>query len=204
MAQTDKSTYHHGNLKQDLMESAVKRLAKGGIENLSLRSISREIGVSQTAPYRHFSNKNELLVALAIRGFEELTHEMVRADRDEDICIRLQQISIAYISYARKNPEIYRLLFGTGIVDRDDYQSLCVAGDETYFVLVNLIDEGIKSGAFRNMPTMYLANSVWSLVHGLATLIIDDNFSALGEALIAEQLDASVAFLVAGATSKQD
>ncbi|MCU7937550.1 MAG: TetR/AcrR family transcriptional regulator [Candidatus Thiodiazotropha sp. (ex Dulcina madagascariensis)] len=204
MAQTDKSTYHHGNLKQDLMESAVKRLAKGGIENLSLRSISREIGVSQTAPYRHFSNKNELLVALAIRGFEELTHEMVRADRDEDICIRLRQISIAYISYARKNPEIYRLLFGTGIVDRDDYHSLCVAGDETYFVLVNLIDEGIKSGVFRNMPTMYLANSVWSLVHGLATLIIDDNFSALGEALIAEQLDASVAFLVAGATSKQD
>ena len=70
MASNTSSSYHHGNLRQELMELAEKHLVEGGVRDLSLRALAREIGVSQTAPYRHFRDKNALLAALATEGFK--------------------------------------------------------------------------------------------------------------------------------------
>ncbi len=69
MTSSSNSNYHHGNLRQELMELAERHLIEGGVGDLSLRALAREIGVSQTAPYRHFRDKNALLAALATEGF---------------------------------------------------------------------------------------------------------------------------------------
>ncbi len=70
MAVTTSSNYHHGNLRQELMNRAEQHLLESGSNELSLRALAREIGVSQTAPYRHFRDKNALLAALATEGFQ--------------------------------------------------------------------------------------------------------------------------------------
>jgi len=72
---TDTSTqknYHHGNLRAELLEAAINQLRNAEVEELSLRALARDLGVSQTAPYRHFSDKGELLAAMAARGYRDL------------------------------------------------------------------------------------------------------------------------------------
>lgn len=167
--------YHHGELREQLLKVATKHLLDGGAEKLSLRAISRELDVSQTAPYRHFKDKETLLAALATDGFQRLSNEMtlaIDASRN-DVYSALQASGIAYINFARKNPEIYRLMFGTRILDTNQHPELKLSGQASLKILQEIIDRGIQDGSFKNQPSHLVINSAWAIVHGLALLIID-------------------------------
>src|SRR5690554_7435538 len=71
------NTYHHGNLREELLHKAISIIREKGVEKLSLRALARDVGVSQTAPYRHFTDKNELLAELATLALEELANEFL-------------------------------------------------------------------------------------------------------------------------------
>ena len=71
-----RSKYHHGGLRRALVSLAVTEIARAGVEKLSLRSLSRQAGVSPTAPFRHFPDKQSLLAGIAIEGFEELARQL--------------------------------------------------------------------------------------------------------------------------------
>ena len=88
-------TYHHGNLRAELLDTAIEQLRENGAEDLSLRALARAIGVSQTAPYRHFADKSELLAAMATRGYRELYAALREAVSKAPECPNEQMLHVA-------------------------------------------------------------------------------------------------------------
>jgi len=105
--------YHHGNLREALLKAAEKTLEKGGIQIISLRELSRELGVSHTSPRRHFANKQALLDALALRGFERFDQALAVATKDRglDFQTRLTKLTRAFVSFALKHSALLGLMY---------------------------------------------------------------------------------------------
>ncbi|WP_430459967.1 TetR/AcrR family transcriptional regulator [Thalassolituus sp. LLYu03] len=172
------SSYHHGNLREALLDAAVVSIREQGADKLSLRALARSVGVSQTAPYRHFADKNELLVELARQAFDEIAEATTACiTPDADCHTNMQAAGEAYLRYAISHPEKYRLLFGTTIDRREQYPQLMASGHRAFEVLVKLIDEGVQRGEFIQEPVILLSNICWSGIHGFASLWIDGIFA---------------------------
>ena len=105
--------YHHGHLREALLRAAEKTLESGGVQRISLRELSRELGVSQGAPRRHFADKQALLDALALRGFERFDEALGGAagKRGQDFKARLTEVARAYVGFALKHPALLSLMF---------------------------------------------------------------------------------------------
>jgi AcrR family transcriptional regulator len=105
--------YHHGHLREALLRAAERALETGGVQSISLRELSRELGVSQGAPRRHFASKQALLDALAIRGFEQFDEALKRAagKRGQGFKIRLTKLARTYVGFALKHPALRSLMF---------------------------------------------------------------------------------------------
>ncbi|MEH6650881.1 MAG: TetR/AcrR family transcriptional regulator [Motiliproteus sp.] len=170
----EKQNYHHGDLRNALLEAALKQIREHGVEKLSLRAVARDAGVSQTAPYRHFKDKNQLLVALAVEGYEQLRDETQQAAQTVPAAADgMTSIGLAYIDFARRNPERYKLMFGPIIHDRQNYPELQESGFNALQVVINQAEKGIATGEFVDQQPFLLANSCWAKVHGIASLMID-------------------------------
>lgn len=180
----EKQTYHHGDMPKALMNAALVRIKNDGVEKLSLRAIARDIGVSQTAPYRHFKDKETLLAHLACEGFIALsehesaflqqysTHVDNQGNTSAEYVEELIYIGLLYVDFAIKHPQHYQLMFGTKICCREDYQELIDAGHTAFNIIVSKVEEGVKAGLLMDMEPLTLAKSLWSSCHGLASLVI--------------------------------
>ncbi len=173
MTKNVNASYHHGDLRQALIEAACVHLKDNGADSLSLRALAREVGVSQTAPYRHFKTKNAVFAAIAVYGFTLLTEELTAArDRHVDnVEEALVGIGLAYIAWARVNPEKYQLFFDSSLVDFDEHLELQICGSGCFNVLMSVIRKGLDSGAFVSLPAEQLAASMWSGIHGICGLL---------------------------------
>lgn len=171
---TSKESYHHGNLRQALMDAALVCIKEKGSEKLSLRALAREIGVSQAAPYRHFEDKVALLSALAGDGFVKLAGQMRACMRDltSDPVSALQQGAQAYIRFAKDNPETYRLMYSMHVEEFDD-EEMEACHQEAFNLLEKNVEVGIQTGAFKSHNKDAVVLASWSVVHGFAQLIID-------------------------------
>src|SRR5258708_37956423 len=110
--------YHHGDLPSALILGARRMLEKAGPESISFRAIAREAGVSQTAPYNHFTSKEHLLATLATIGFRELEASQAAATKDAStINEQIDRLGRAYVRFACRHPQLYRLMFGAGLSD---------------------------------------------------------------------------------------
>jgi AcrR family transcriptional regulator len=105
--------YHHGNLRAALLRAAEDALEVGGLQNVSLRELSRELGVSHTSPRRHFADKQALIDALALSGFERFDAVLRRAcgNRVHTFKARLIRLARAYVAFALKHPALFALMF---------------------------------------------------------------------------------------------
>lgn len=168
-----KATYHHGDLRQSLIDCACRQLMKDSADHLSLRALAREAGVSQTAPYRHFETKNALFAAIATYGFELMTEHLRAACEvyPEDVERAVIAVGLAYVEWALQHPEKYQLFFDSSLVDFGTYDELHEAGNDCFEVLLALIQRGIAEGVFVDQPAEFLAGTLWSSVHGLASLL---------------------------------
>ena len=126
-------SYHHGNLRAELLDTAIAQLQEVGVEDLSLRALARSIGVSQTAPYRHFSDKTELLAAMATRGYRNLLEKLRRAGESAGDCPKeqLAAFALAYVDYAAENPQLFKLMFGPAVQPAARFPELRDASRET-------------------------------------------------------------------------
>ena len=169
-----KASYHHGDLRQTLIDAACKHLRESGADTLSLRAIARDVGVSQTAPYRHFASKNALFGAIATHGFELLALELQRAadEHSDDVELAFIEVGLAYVNWARENSEKYQLFFDSSLVNFKDHPELQEAGERAFQVLIRLIEEGIEQQIFVDLPVLQMAGTVWASIHGTASLLL--------------------------------
>lgn len=161
-----KDAYHHGDLRSGILRAAGEILDEQGVAELSLREAARRAGVSHNAPYRHFADRDSLLAALAAEGFAQLG-QALEAGGAQGPRARGE----AYVRYALEHPQRFRLMFG-GLVRIDAHPALRAAADRTYAGLVRAFEPVAGSQA---APTA--AAAAWSLVHGLAQLLLDGHFA---------------------------
>ncbi len=176
-----KGQYHHGDLRRALLDAALDLLRRG--EDVGLREVARRAGVSHTAPYRHFTDKNALLAAVAEEGFLALTASLRAADAKagRDPLDRYYAATTAYVRFAVDHPAHYRVMFGAHAPDvyESVTPSLLAAGQEAFGVLISMIEEMQRAGLIRPGNPLEIAVALWSLEHGLAMLELDGHVAIL-------------------------
>jgi AcrR family transcriptional regulator len=176
---SQKSGYHHGQLRDSLVNAGLTILSKDGVGGLSLRAVARAVGVSQAAPYRHFADKDALVAEIARQGFLRLTTEMramTAKHRNPDR--QLIEAGWAYVRFALENPDHLRVMF-TGMVDGSRvHAELQAASQESFGELVQIIIGGQEKGVIRAGDPVQSALTAWSLVHGLSMLFLNGQISA--------------------------
>jgi AcrR family transcriptional regulator len=176
-----KSTYHHGDLRNALVLSAVRLIEDDGLGEFSLRGTAREVGVSANAAYRHFSDKADLLTAVAQHGSDLLAQRMRRAmnasragrNPAERAVNRFKATGRAYVQFALAHPELFEVMFGRcrphSLTPRDP------AEDEagTYALLGEALDDLVTSGVLAPAGRPGAELKAWVTVHGFARLCLD-------------------------------
>ncbi len=179
-ASAGKRRYHHGDLKSALVDAAETIIARDGALDFTLADASRMAGVSTAAPYRHFADKEALLDAVRGRGFEKLTAEMqaaAEALRKPGTIDDVVAIGQAYVRFAMAEPAVFRLMFGARHAPPPAELTQQV-GRECFGTLLDRLDLVRANYGFERPDTQTLAMPLWSIVHGLGTLAIDQNFDA--------------------------
>src|SRR5579862_6622948 len=128
-----RTTYHHGNLGPALIAAARQLLDTDGPGAVSLREAARRVGVSATATYRHFIDKDHLLTAVAAEGYREFADKLRAVDVDGD---GFSHMGVAYIEFALAHPGLFRLMFGPLLRERERFPDLGKAADEAFAVLM--------------------------------------------------------------------
>jgi AcrR family transcriptional regulator len=171
---TKKSAWHHGNLHEEMVNRGLELIELRGAAELSLREVARLAGVSQTAPTHHFGDKEGLLAAIASAGFRLLMRERMAALKDgmskEQ---RLRVVMRVYVSFALQRNELFHLMFGPRISDKEKHPELMEASQGSFQFLNNSIAEFMAADADSARPPRFSALAVWSGMHGLATLLSD-------------------------------
>lgn len=175
--------YHHGDLRRALIDTALELVTEEQNWTFSLRELARRAGVSHQAPYNHFPEKQDLLAAVAVVGFERLRDGMLRAMAGIDAPEALVDvIGRTYVRLGLENPALYRLMFGAALADAGPGDRPTIArsaGAGARAVLEEVIERGARSGAFAvsagsREDQILAAHAFWSAVHGLTMLVIDD------------------------------
>ncbi len=158
------------SLKTRLIIAARDLLERDGLEAATLRATARYAGVSHMAPYRHFRDKDQLLAAVAEQGFREMTRFI-----DAAACRGAERdaAGVAYVLFALENPALYRLMFGVNLSPRARFPGLVEAGAEAFerCVAATGVKAEVQAGECEEPPPAAVA--LWSIVHGLAILVID-------------------------------
>jgi AcrR family transcriptional regulator len=175
MSNEKKRLYHHQNLREKLLGTATEMIAERDAGSVTMRALARRIGVSRSAPYRHFPDKAALLAAVAEEGFNHLGQCLREASQDEqqDPLVRLQNMVHAYIQFAIDHPTRYRLMFGKETSNREAYPSLKAAEDKSCEDLQILIELCQREKKMIPGDPYLQSNAIWAIWHGVASLIID-------------------------------
>jgi len=165
-------SYHHGNLKEALINAALELIAKKGPAGFTFAEAARWAGVSPAAPYRHFRDRDELLADVARRGFEQFAGALERAwdgGKPEPFAA-FERLGKAYLAFARTEPAYYSAMFEAG-VPLDISAELTAAGDRA-FAVIRVASETLigRMPATRRPPALMMALHIWSLSHGIASL----------------------------------
>ena len=172
---TGSNRYHHGDLPRALLDAALRIVATQGTEALTLRAVARAAGVSQAAPYRHFTNKEAVLAAVAEEGFRALNAAMRAAiEAGASPLERLRAAGMSYVTFATSHPAHFRVMFGRELADRSASPALRQVATQTFDTVVDTIAECQRAGVARSEESAAdLALTAWSSVHGLAALLVN-------------------------------
>lgn len=164
--------YHHGNLREALIEAALDLIAEKGTGGFSFADAARSAGVSPAAPYRHFRDRDALLADVAERGYVLFAERLAAAWNEgrPDPFSAFERTGRAYLEFARDEPAHYSAMFEAGI-DRSDHPKLRKASDEAFAVLRRAADTLCALAApDRRPPALMVALHVWAMAHGIASL----------------------------------
>jgi AcrR family transcriptional regulator len=168
-----KRSYHHGNLRETLLEAGVALIGEAGPRGFTIREVARRAGVSHNAPYRHFRDKDELLEAIAGEGFERLTAAMKRRSAaGATAADRLRLCGCGYVDFAMRWPQHFLVMFDLPSPKLPGHDA---AGQNAFQTLLGFIIESQKEAVLPEGDPYPLALMAWSMVHGIAKLAISGN-----------------------------
>jgi AcrR family transcriptional regulator len=177
---SDKSErYHHGDLKNALIEAAIEILAEEGVQGLSLRKVAARAGVSHAAPYAHFTDKQALIAAVSTEGYKRMAVQLQNAIElyPDDPLRQLVEGGWAYIEFGLDDPAHFKITL-SGVVEKEnDYPSLVEATNHAFRLLESIVDTCQHAGILRPAQSDLMAVSIWSVIHGLVTLALDAQIS---------------------------
>jgi len=164
-------SYHHGHLREALLETAFGVVDSHGVDAISMRGLAREAGVSSAAPFRHFADKQVLLDAVAEKAAAELERKLDEATAEcGDALTQFRAMSVAYVRFAAEHPALFDLIHSTDSVSA---RFLGEVKDERRLKLIALIIEGQNAGLIPEADPELIALTSEALTHGLARMIVD-------------------------------
>ena len=170
-----RKNYHHGDLKNALIKAGVEILAKEGVDGLSLRKVAQKAGVSHSAPYSHFPDKQSLIAAISTEGFNQLYAELDAAisSHANDPKRQLLEGMRAYIRFGMENADTFKIMF-SGVLEKEkEYPSFVEISGETFQLVVGVVRACQDSGVLGATPPEMLAVAVWGQVHGIVSLALE-------------------------------
>ncbi|MFT3888407.1 MAG: TetR/AcrR family transcriptional regulator [Arachnia sp.] len=174
-----RSSYHHGDLRAELIDAALAMLEAG--EPFSLRALARRAGVSPAAPYRHFADREALESALAVHGLRELMSDLTAGRQRPTSAAGVGELAVGYVRFALRRPALFRLMFGQACDDQNDERVRAAAALHDYLAVV-------MSRVFPGSDPVALATAGWALAHGLAFLHVDGKLAADDPAVIDQRV----------------
>ena len=186
MSTSDEASYHHGDLKRALIEAALALLAREGKGALGLREVARAVGVSPSAPYRHFKNREALLAAVAREGFLQFDEALQQAAAGLPEAEHLNAMGRAYVRFALDHPALFRLM--ASMPPHDDLFDLDAPEDDEAGKLLRAYAFKIAGEGASVATARTIAMRAWALVHGLAVLMLQ-GYVPRDEALIDAVVD---------------
>lgn len=166
--------YHHGQLRAALLAAAERTLREQGLDQISLRELAREVGVSHGAPRRHFPDRQALLDGLAVAGFQRLDAQLraALADTSDDFEARLKVTVGAYINFATEDAELLELMFTSK--HQPDASQVTEAATPAFKLLDELISEGQQAGQLAGESPEQIGIVLFATMQGIATLMNGD------------------------------
>jgi len=169
-----KRPYHHGNLRQALIDAALELIEERGVPALTLREVARRVGVTHAAPQRHFADRAALVAAVAEQGFHGLgAHVAAARASGRTPAQRLRALGVAYVEYALAHPAHLRVMFSPEVADKSRHAELAAAAQAVHGALVEEIADGQRQGSVARGDPDELSFAAWSMVHGCAVLLVD-------------------------------
>ena len=164
--------YHHGNLREALIDAALSLIASKGPAGFTFAEAARSAGVSPAAPYRHYKDREALIADVAVKGFDAFTKALTEAWQDgkPEPFTAFKRLGRAYLDFARSEPAFYSAMFEVGL-DLNQHDELRKAGDAAFQVLREAIEVLLaQAPEGKRPPALMVALHVWAVSHGIATL----------------------------------
>ncbi len=174
--------YHHGHLRQALIDTAIGLIEARGLEQLSMREVARAAGVSSAAPFRHFPNRTALLTAVAEQALATLEAEVAAAldaAAGERPLRRFRAIGTAFLRWAIGNPVPFQVISARAVIDFEG-SSLRARNDAVRREMVGLLRAAEAAGELRGGTPEQLAVAARALAYGVARMYVDGQFPSWG------------------------
>jgi len=178
-----RTSYHHGRLRQALIEEALRMVKESGAESVSVRDVAKRAGVSSGAPFRHFATRTALMTAVAEQAMGRFRDEIVRAlaeVRSDDPLDRFRALGTAYMRWVVRNPEHFEVISNRALIDFDRSESLRRDNDEIRSLMEELLAEAHRRALLRSGDVKAISFAARALAYGLARMFIDGHLPQWG------------------------
>ena len=167
--------YHHGDLKNALLNAARDLVSEGSVDGFTLREVARRAGVSPAAPYHHFADKNDLVRQLAIRAFDTMRQNLqTAADSTADSAQQLEAMGVAYLHFAFTHAAEFRFMFKRELcAPPGQPDPLEVAGRAAQAVLHGAVVTAQANRTSRAGDPQPIVLTIWSAIHGLSGILLE-------------------------------
>jgi AcrR family transcriptional regulator len=180
-----RSRYHHGRLREALIEATLELLEEGGPERVTVREAGKRAGVSSAAPFRHFPTRMALLTAVAEQAMgrfrAEIERALEQADADDPLA-RFRAVGTAYLRWALGNPTHFRVISDRSLVDLDGSEIFGRHNAEIRALMDELLADARHRGLLRPLDTTVVPLAARALVYGLARMYVDGHLAQWGVA----------------------
>ncbi|MCX6955179.1 MAG: TetR/AcrR family transcriptional regulator [Verrucomicrobia bacterium] len=178
-----KDSYHHGNLRQVLIETTLRLIAKVRPENVTVRAVAKLAGVSSGAPFRHFPNRSALMTAVAEEAMLRLQEEVeasLKKAADLNPLLRFRAIGEAWIRWAVRHPSHFKVISDRSLIDSDASAAWRRRSKEIQAEGIRLLQEAQLQGLIAEVDIRYFHLAGRALVYGLARMYSDGHFASFG------------------------